>query len=159
MAKSDEANTMTAEQMQDRITELELLIQEMAAQLNAVTRAQLHGAGVDAAVMARRNLGRKTGQFTRNYNRLPQPSSVKGGPNLIDGYAIGAWEVVKIRVDELDRINADFPDLIEEDVKKFKSCPRHVPTLTRDDQGRPVWRMDPKPVPVDELIKIAPEVG
>jgi len=142
-----------------RNQELEMLIQDMAADLSALNRAQLAACGVDPGVAARKNLRRRTVQFTRNYNRLSQPSSVPNGPNLVEGYTVAAFEVVKIREDEFLRINADFPGLMVEAVDEFKPRPAWKSEPDKDAAGRFRWKLTPVPIPVDVLIERAPSVG
>lgn len=143
----------------DRISELELIVQELSATVEMLTKAALAGTGMDPAGAARRALGRTVVQFRENYNRLPQPSTVKDAPNIVEGYAAGALEVVRLRNDELERIRADFPNLIEVDQAKFVPFQKRTPFLGKDDNGRPRWETKIELVPVKGLIDRAPAVG
>jgi hypothetical protein len=143
----------------DRNNELELMVQELAGNIEALTRAQMFAVGVDPAGAARRALGRTVVQFTANYNRLPQPSTVKDAPNVVEGYAVGALEVVRLRDDELARIQADFPGLVETNRDRFREYPKRVPYLERDQHGRPVWGLKTEMVKVATLIEKAPPVA
>jgi hypothetical protein len=143
----------------DRITELELMVQELSATVEMLTKAQLAGVGMDPAGAARRSLGRTVVQFQANYNRLPQPSTVKDAPNVVEGYAVGALEIVRLRNDELERIRADFPTLIETNVDRFVPFQKRTPYLGKDDAGRPRWESKVELLPVKGLIERAPNVG
>lgn len=146
-------------ELADRVSELEILVQEQAATIHNLMTSQLAAVGADPAGAARRALGRSLVQFRRNYNRMAQPSSIKDAPNVVDGYSVGALEVVRLRDDERARIEADFPDLLETRQDKFRPFPRQVPKMVPDEHGRPRWTMTVVPVPVDELIAKAPAVG
>lgn len=147
------------ERLSSENQELSLVVQEMAAQIHALTLSQLQSVGIDPRISARQALGHTLVQFTSNYNRMPQPSANKDGENLHEGYVVGTMEVVKLRTDEFERIAADFPGMLETNKKKFKERPRFRTSPDRDKNGNFGWRVTPDPVPVDELIKTAREIG
>lgn len=143
----------------DRVSELELIVQEQAATIQSLLNAQLSGAGLDAEGARRRALGRTLVQFTRNYHRLAQPSTVKDAPNVVEQYSVAALEVVRLREDEVARIQGDFPGLIETSKGKFRPFIRRIPFLSTDQNGRPTWTTKAETIDVEKLIEKAPAVG
>lgn len=148
-----------AVELADRVSELELIVQEQAATIQSLLNAQMAAVGADPVGSQRRALGRTLVQFLRNYHRMAQPSTVKDAPNVVEGYAVGALEIVRLRDDELARIQADFPDLIETRQDKFQPFPRRVPFVAPDQHGRPTWSTKVELVPVAEMVARAPAAG
>lgn len=145
--------------LEARNQELELMVEEMARNLSAMNVALLQGVGVDPAVAARGRLPRRPVQFTRHYNRMAQPSTVKDGPNLIDAYCVAEREVVKLRLDEVERLQKTFPGLIEVDEKKFADKPGYRREPDKDEYGRFRWRLTPEPIQVKVLMAHARDAG
>jgi hypothetical protein len=143
----------------DRISELELIVQEQAATIQSLLNAQMAAVGADPIGARARALGRTLVQFRGNYNRMAQPSTVKDAPNIVEGYAVGELEVVRLRDDEVARIQADFPDLIETNQARFKPFKRRIPFMGQDQHGRPAWTTKVQEIPVESLVKAAPAVG
>lgn len=153
------ASEQQVAELADRVSELELLVQEQAATIHNLMTAQLSAVGVDPAGAQRRALGRTLVQFTRNYSRLAQPSTIKDAPNVVEAYSAGGGEIVRLRDDELARIQADFPDLLETRQDKFRPFRRQVPKMVPDEHGIPRWTSTVVEVPVVEMIAKAPTVG
>lgn len=160
-AQSQAGQTVSREEFQellDQNTQLELQVQELAATLDLIQKAQTV-AGVDPQASTRRALGRTPVQFKENYNRLPQPSTVKDAPNLVDGYTVGKFGVVNLRDDEVARILADFPGLIEVDKSKFVPFPKRTPFMEKDEHGRSVWGSKLELIDVKTLLAKAPNAA
>lgn len=152
-------NDPDVESLLDRVSEMELLIQDMAATIQTLQNAAIGRAGLDPEGAARRAMGRQPVQFLRHYNRLPMPSTVAGAPHVVEGYTVAAFEVVLLRKDELQRIKGDFPDLIQDNPAKFVDQAIHRPYLGKDDNGRPIWTTKTEVVNVKTLVDRAPPVG
>jgi hypothetical protein len=157
--KTKEAGAADPAALFDRVSELELIVQEQAATIQSLLNAQLAGVGLDPVGARLRAMGRTLVQFRENYNRMAQPSSVKDAPNVVEQYAVAALEVVKLRDDEVARIMADFPGLIETKQSRFRPFPRRIPFMAPDQHGRPAWTTKIEEVPVEKLIERAPSVG
>lgn len=155
----DAAKEPSLMSFEDRISELELIVQEQAATIQALLNAQLAAAGADPVGARARALGRTLVQFRGNYNRMAQPSTVKDAPNIVEGYAVAEGEIVRLRDDEVARIQADFPGLIETSRDKFRPARRRIPFMGQDQHGRPAWTTKVQEIPVDALLKAAPAVG
>lgn len=135
------------------------LIEQMAAKLDRLESAQLAGVGIDPAIAARAHLPRTMVQFNEHYTRAAIPSTVQDGALIHEGYSVAQNEIVNLRDDEVKRLNRDRPGLIESDQKKWQPKIAVSVQPGHDDHGRFGYKIVRTPVPVEQLIKIAQDIG
>jgi len=135
-------------------------IAKLGAKVDDLTKATLAGAGVDPQAAARRGLGTELVQFTRNYSRAAIPSDTQKGVNTHEAYSVECGDIVHLKVDEVERLQKDFPDLLLIGEKEFKVKVRFKPELgINEDTKRPETKMVPDPLDVKTLIETAETVG
>ena len=139
--------------------ENKLMIADLIAKVEDLNSATLAGAGVDPQAAARRSLGTELVQFTKHYSKAAIPSETQKGVNTHEAYSVECGDIVHLKVDEIERIQKDFPELLLVGEKNFKVKMRFKPELGLDDNKRPVTKMVEDPLDVETLIEIAETVG
>ena len=129
---------------------------KLLARLDVLEKSQMQGMGLDPKIAARAALPFVMVQFTRHHNVASQPSVVQKGAMIVEGYSVSAFEIVRLRKDEYERINKDYPGLVVAEQDKFVPMQHFTPEqkLNRDS-GRMEWKMKPTPIPVKELKELA----
>ena len=168
-----------------KVTEDELLAQnsELAGQVNALTarvedlmKAALMGVGIDSALQemtAKRE--RKMVQFREHYSRASVPSPIQPDRVLVEGYSVGALDVVLLPIDEIERLRdaetvrhvpstngktkIEARRLIETEEKEFQPRFRFHRQLVSDDRGRMRYERVSEEETVADLKKRARPVG
>lgn len=132
--------------------------EEMKAKLDRLQAAQLASVGVDPKIAVRATLPRILVQFTAHYTRAAVPSAVQKDVNVIEAYSVSAGDIVRLREDELQRLKAERPALVVDDPKawKPKEAERSRRAIRDGVMGYEVGKVK---IPVEQLVRLAPDVG